>query len=78
MGCTFIRSETQYLAFFAKPLIVEQDVIVEDVIDDEIHKQVDLLDATRLDMTRNEPEVVAQSTYNHYQYQMPSTGESYR
>merc|ERR1711990_1302953 len=41
--------------------IVEQDVIVEDVIDDEIHKQLDLLDATRLDMTRNEPEVVAQS-----------------
>ena len=61
-----------------KPNKVEQDVIVEDVIDDEIHKQLDLLDATRLDMTRNEPEVVAQSTYNQYQYQMPSTGESYR
>lgn len=57
--------------------IVEQDVFVQDVIDDEIHKQLDLLDATRLDMTRNEPEVANQSTYNQYQYQLQSTGESY-
>ena len=53
-------------------------MIEEDVIDDEIHKQLDLLDATRLDMTRNEPEVATQSTYNQYQYQLQSTGESYR
>ena len=52
-------------------------MIEEDVIDDEIHKQLDLLDATRLDMTRNEPEVANQSSYQ-YQYQLQSTGESYR
>ena len=52
-------------------------MIEEDVIDDEIHKQLDLLDATRLDMTRNEPEVANQSSYQ-YQYQLQTTVESYR